>query len=179
VSVEPEPEYLTTRQVAARLGIKPDSVRQALWRGLLPEPDLILLGRNLWLIDTIDRWRSKKHIPRKKRERVRRSERLRKTATTKLPRKLKLSPEGAAPGAPLVETTVSVETAAHIAAALRNDGHHCITRDVQELAVADPAGLDYDRRKLQQRVQRKLREIAKRSPGGGALPSGLPPTLRP
>lgn len=161
MSAEPQSEYLNTVQVAERLGIKAASVRQSLWRGLMPEPDLILMNHPLWLVETIDRWRAKKNKPRKRRRRgVTRKQRIRTVPSTaaSLPKNTRLSRDGAS-SAPLAEATVTAETARVIAAAVRQEGHHCTTRDVQELAQADPHDLDYERQKLQQRVMRKIRAL--------------------
>ncbi len=148
-------EYLTVTQVAARLGIQVRSVYQSRHRRLLPHPDLILLNHPLWLPDTIDSWR-KKTIKERKRHRRRKRRKPLPTSVNALPSKAKLSSDGAS-SKPLPAATITAEMAAGIAAALRNDGHHCTTRDVQELAQADPDDLDYDTRKLQQRVMRKVR----------------------
>ncbi len=162
MSAEPDLEYLTINQIAEVMGIKPRSVRMALWRGLMPEPDMILFGNNLWLRDTIDKWlktrgKKRKH-KRLRRERLQGSPQRR----TSLPRNARLSTIGKDPAAPLVHTAVGEEIAAKIAGELRDEGHYCVIRDVQELAVADPDTLDYDRRMLQQRIARKLRGLKKR-----------------
>ncbi len=160
MSADPHLEYLTVKQVAEKLGIQARSVYQSMWRGLMPEPDLVLLNHPLWLPDTIDRWRQKKWKHRKKSRRVTRKARLARPASTnRLPPRAKLSRDGAAGAAPLPQATVMADVARAVAAKLRDEGHHCTGRDVQELAQADPADLDYDRRKLQQRVNRKLREL--------------------
>jgi len=153
-------EYLTTGQIAERLGIKPKSVRQTLWRGLMPEPDLIMFGNNLWLSDTIEHW-LKTRGKKRKRKRTRPQRLHAAPHRTTLPRNAKLA-KPAATAAPLVSSTVTAEMAKLVAAQLRNDGHYCTIRDVQELAVADPNSLEYDRQKLQQRVQRKLRGLKQR-----------------
>jgi hypothetical protein len=161
MSAEPQLEYLTTSQVAERIGVKPKTVRQTLWRGLMPEPDLILMNHPLWLADTIDQWRAKKGKIRKKSRRVTRPERVKRVPATTLPKNARLS-RGSAPSEPLVQATVSKEIAAKIAATLRAEGQHCTVPDVQTLAQTDPDELDYDRRKLQQRINRKLRELTNR-----------------
>ncbi len=148
-------EYLTVTQIAERLGIQVRSVYQSRWRRLLPEPDLILLNHPLWLTDTIDNWRNKT-IKQRKRRRKRIKTRVTPKSVNALPSRAKLSTAGAS-SLPLPQATITADMAAGIAAALRNEGHHCTTRDVQELAQADPDDLDYDTRKLQQRVMRKVR----------------------
>jgi len=154
-------EYLTTGQVAERMGIKEKSVRQTLWRGLMPEPDLIMFGRNLWLTETIDRW-LKTRGKKRKRKRTRRERLHAAPRRTVLPKNARIA-RSTAPAVPLELSTVNVETAKLVAAQLRGDGHYCTIRDVQELAVADPHELDYEARKMQQRVQRKLRGLKSRS----------------
>ncbi len=162
MSADPELEYLTTSQIAELMGIKPKSVRMALWRGLMPEPDMILFGNNLWLRDTIEKW-LKTRGKKRKRKRTRGARLHAAPRRTSLPRNARLSTIGRDPVKPLVQTTVSAEVAAKISGELRAEGHHCVIRDVQELAVADPDSLDYDRRMLQQRVARKLRGLKRRS----------------
>ncbi len=153
-------EYLTVRQVADFVGLKPRSVEMALYRGSMPEPDMVVFGRNLWLRDTIVKWRKTRY---KRRKFKHRKDRLKTPGTDGLPKNLRVA--GAAKNRiderPAVEA-MSGDVAKVIAAALRSEGHYCTVRDVQELAVADPEALDYDRRKLQQRVLRKVRGIKQR-----------------
>jgi hypothetical protein len=173
VTAHSDPEYLTTRQVAERIGVRPRSITQALWRGHMPEPDLTLLDHHpLWLVDTIDKWQAarqkygrrwKTKGKRAKRgERKTRKQRIRTVPVANVPRNAPLSKAEASPNEPLPVSTITAESAAVIAAAMRLDGHFCTTRDVQELAAADPDSLDWERQKLQVRVRRKIRGLAER-----------------
>ncbi len=162
MSADRELEYLTTSQVADLMGIKPKSVRMTLWRGLMPEPDMILLGRNLWQRETIDRW-LKTRGKKRKRKRTRKQRLHTSPVRTYMPKNARISTAGSTPSDLLPATTVSPEIAKQIAAQIRAEGDHCTGRDVQELAGADPASLDYDRKKLQERVMRKLRGLKSRS----------------
>lgn len=150
-----EPEYLTTKQVAERVGIKHTSVRQELWRRHMPEPDLVLLGHPLWMPETIDEWRADRYKPRKKR---RRGKRRARRSVNVPPKKVPLSAVGA-PSDFRPVAGVTEEIAKEVAAALRGEGHHCTALDVAELAASDPARLGYDRRKLRERVMRKVRGL--------------------
>ena len=49
-------EYLTTEQVARRLGIAPATWRGYVHRGKAPKPDRKLGPLNLWRPSTIDAW---------------------------------------------------------------------------------------------------------------------------
>ena len=157
---EPDVEYLTAKQVAERIGVARQTVSVYLWRKSMPEPDLVLLGRPLWLPETIDHWRSQRYVRYRKRRKGRRS-RPRLLPTDQPPKNAKLSNLGAKsefrPAAGVNEVT-----AREVAAALRGEGHHCTAQDVLDLAQADPDSLVWERRKLQQRVQRKLRGIGER-----------------
>ena len=42
--------------VALRLGVKPATVRQHLWRGTIPPPDARIGGHPAWEVETIQRW---------------------------------------------------------------------------------------------------------------------------
>lgn len=151
-------EYLTTAQVAERVGIKKQTVTQTLYRRLMPQPDLILFGIPLWMPETIDAWRAQCKKGRKKV----RSRRTRKSRTVP-PKNAKLSTVGAVSDFRPAGGVTDEETAKRIAAELRGEGHHCTAADVLELAVADPDRLSYERRRLQHRVQRKVRGALKRT----------------
>ncbi len=159
-------EYLTMTQIAAKLGIKYRTVNMNRWRGLMPEPDMILLGRPLWLEETIDKWNANRRRGRKGSRKTRKARKARALKNRRepvkrnsLPSGARLSNTGASADALPPVAAMDADVAAKIASLLRNDGHHCTSRDVQELALANPDGLDYERRKLQQRVMRKLRGI--------------------
>ncbi len=164
MSADPEPEYLTTRQVAERLGIKYLSVRTSLYRGLMPEPDMRVLGYNLWLKDTIENWQRDKRKRRKAKPGKRRKPKVPREARVKpvnqetLPRNVRISSDRK--NKPVLKATIDGETASQVAALVRQEGHHCTTRDVEELHACDPSTLPYERLKLQQRVQRTLRGLA-------------------
>lgn len=51
-------EYLTRAQVAARLGIEPDTVTVYRYRGKFPAPDQTYGPTALWLPATIDAWKA-------------------------------------------------------------------------------------------------------------------------
>lgn len=52
--------YLTTKEVAALLGVQPKTVRQYRWRKTdrFPEPDEQAGPLPLWKKDTIERWKA-------------------------------------------------------------------------------------------------------------------------
>lgn len=54
--------YLTTKQVAALLGVQPKTVRQYQWRERdnFPEPDERVGPLPLWKEETIEKWREQR-----------------------------------------------------------------------------------------------------------------------
>lgn len=54
------PGYLTTKEVAAYLGVKPRTVNQYLWREEMPEPDERVGPLPLWKEETIEKWREQR-----------------------------------------------------------------------------------------------------------------------
>ena len=54
------PGYLTTKEVAAYLGVKPRTVNQYLWREEMPEPDERVGPLPLWKEETIEKWRKER-----------------------------------------------------------------------------------------------------------------------
>ena len=50
-------QYMTTRQLAQRLGIRVRSLYARLYRGTLPQP-VEVLDRKLWPVETIEKWLS-------------------------------------------------------------------------------------------------------------------------
>lgn len=163
-----EPEYLDAQAVADQLGIKRKSVWEMLSRGYIPEPDLLYLRHPLWLPETIKEWR--KNYRKKGRVRVPRRHRIRTANTTagRPPRirtaaKTKASKAGAS--RPSVTQTVSDQIASQVASALRQDGFHCTTGDVVELAgwVDGDMPLEHEREKLRLRIVAKLRGLKRQS----------------
>lgn len=55
VSELSDARLMTVEAVAARLGVKPATIRSYRWRGILPEPHYI--GRTpVWSVDAIETW---------------------------------------------------------------------------------------------------------------------------
>lgn len=166
-----EMEYLDVHGVAARVGLKHESISEFARRGDMPAPDLVWLKRKLWLPDTIDQWRKQRYMRRHKRPMIRRQD---VAAPTRPPRLAKATRPGAAMpkgakdkrsrrksssvGASQKPALSSVDDqlAGDVAAELRAQGHYCTTADVMVLADADPEGLEHERQQLQQRVRRLL-----------------------
>jgi len=48
--------YLSTADIAERLGVTHSAVSQMKHRRLLPKPDAVIAGRYGWLVKTIDQW---------------------------------------------------------------------------------------------------------------------------
>lgn len=156
-----EPEYLDAQAVADQLGIKRKSVWEMLSRGYLPEPDMTYFRHPLWLPETINEWR--KNYRKHGRVRVPRRHRV-KTAPTRTGKPPKIRGVAVKPSAkggasrPGSAQVVSNQIASQVASALRQDGFHCTTADVVELAAwedGDPP-LEHEREKLRQRIVRKL-----------------------
>lgn len=49
--------YMTTKDIAERLGVTPKTVRQYLWRGDMPKEDAKVQQVPLWKEETIEKWR--------------------------------------------------------------------------------------------------------------------------
>lgn len=55
-------EYLTTSAIGERIGVKPATVSAYIKKGMLPEPDAVMVGAggailtSGWLSETIDTW---------------------------------------------------------------------------------------------------------------------------
>jgi hypothetical protein len=164
----PEPEYLDIDGIAARVGLKRKSISEFARRGDMPEPDLVWLGKRLWLVDTVDAWRRQRYVRREKRSlraRVvappRTVPKVKARAGAKVPRgqKDKQSRRRSSSVGALekpVLSSVSEQLASQVAAALRAEGHYCTTADVMVLADADEEQLEHERRVLQQRIRQKL-----------------------
>ncbi len=172
-SPEVEPEYLDAAGVAARIGVKRASLYAYLARGHAPEPDLVWLGRSLWLVSTIDEWRE--HLHERGRVRVPRRLKVRTTESSRrLPPKIAKGPRALDSNAdrrPRISeaptaTPVSEAIAKQVAAALRGDGHHCTADDVLELAAAE-VPRERERELLQRRIVAKLRGLRARASEGG------------
>lgn len=176
VSTDAEPEYLDARGVAARIGVKTNTLYAYITRGHAPEPDLVWLGRNLWLVSTIDEWRARKgkhgqiRIPR--REKI--AGRPRPVSPSRrLPPRIADSPRSLPddPTARPATTIVTPQIASQIAASLREAGHYCTRDDVLELATA-PVPADRERELLQGRILAKLRGLRARANEGGRRTPG-------
>lgn len=48
------------REIAAHIGVRPDTVRSYRKHALLPEPDVVERGRPLWYPETIREWVSRR-----------------------------------------------------------------------------------------------------------------------
>ena len=149
-------EYLDSNAVAERLGIKRATLYVYASRGTMPEPDLVWLGRNLWLVSTIDAWRADWY----KRGRVRISRRERHRASKAYAQR-RLPPKVAAVKrrsiGPALEP-VSEQVAKRVAAELRGEGHYCTSADVLELAgLPGDTELERERELLLRRIVSKLR----------------------
>ena len=166
-----DPEYLDMNGAAELAGIKRVTFASMLSRGQAPEPDLIWLGKNLWLPDTIRAWRKTKHQRGKRR--VKRKDRIKQpdafkqgkrpprlvsgngASATRTRKRIKGAnrPEPAEQKISIVDRRIAAE----IARALRTDGHYVTTADVLELANLDKPLADYDRERLRQRIVAKIR----------------------
>lgn len=170
-----EPEYLDAWAAAARAGITRKSLYSYLSRGDCPEPDLVFLGRILWLPETIDEWRSRRY-ERRTTPRIPRSRKFDRTPTRRLPPKVVTTVKPGARTMPGVGPVAPVLAKA-VAAAIREQGHYCTTEDVLELAaLEDDAGLEHERALLRRRIVSKLRGLlSRKEQGGRPWPPPAPP----
>jgi hypothetical protein len=167
--IEVEPEYLDIKGIAQRVGLKQKSISEFARRGDMPEPDLVWLGKRLWLVDTVEAWRRQRYVRKDKRpilgRRVvappRTVPKVPARQGAKVPRgqkdkqsRRRSSSVGALEKPAL--STISEERASEIAAALRADGHYCTTADVMVLVDAEDGELEHERRVLQQRIRQRL-----------------------
>jgi excisionase family DNA binding protein len=60
---EPLSAYMTTRDIAAYLGIKPSTVTAYVARGQFPGPDAVIGATKLWKRSTVEAWAARR--PRK------------------------------------------------------------------------------------------------------------------
>jgi excisionase family DNA binding protein len=60
---EPLSAYMTTRDIAAYLGVKPSTVTAYLARGQFPTPDAVIGATKLWNRSTVEAWAARR--PRK------------------------------------------------------------------------------------------------------------------
>jgi excisionase family DNA binding protein len=60
---EPLSAYMTTRDIAAYLGIKPSTVTAYIARGQFPGPDAVIGATKLWKRETVYAWAARR--PRK------------------------------------------------------------------------------------------------------------------
>lgn len=167
MSAQPMPEYLDAAGIAERLGVKRESVWQSIWRGHLPEPDIVILGHKLWLVDTIEQWEKLKWQRHAKRPAIvrqeaartpRRPPRIRRSGATlpKQPRAARKRTRAGASERPAV-SSLTEQQASEIAAALRSSGVTCTTADVMLLVDHDGEGLDYERDVLRQRIVQRVK----------------------
>jgi excisionase family DNA binding protein len=60
---EPLSAYMTTRDIAAYLGVKPSTVTAYVARGQFPTPDAVIGATKLWNRSTVEAWAARR--PRK------------------------------------------------------------------------------------------------------------------
>ena len=171
--LDAEPEYVDVAAIAVRLGVTRETLRSYLSRGHMPEPDLVWLGINLWLVSTIDEWQSQRYkhgrvrMPRRDKIPTRAPA---TPATRRLPPKIANAPRLRDSGEVIAEppvAPVSEVIARQVAAALREAGHYCTTTDVLELTAAETIPDDHERELLQRRILAKVRGLRARATEGG------------
>ncbi len=164
-----EHDYLDAIAVAARIGVAKSSVWEYIRRGDIPEPDVVWLGKKLWLVETIDAWRSQKYVRRHKRIPLERQPVPRPTRPpavlregARMPAKPKSRRKTTRAGAlekPAV-SSITEEVAQEVAAGLRADGVTCTSADVMVLVDAVDVELDHGQQQLQQRIQHRLARMS-------------------
>lgn len=156
-----EPEYMTRAQVADYIGVKPETIEQYLSRRRIPPPDLVWLGTQLWLQDTITAWHLAKG-GRSRRQLKATPERTRLQDITPDTVALPKLVDSSSPGA-FVETdpptTVELPTAMEAALQLRAEGFFVMTQDVINLAAREHGELGWDDQQLRVRIMSKLRAL--------------------
>lgn len=167
MSAQPEHVYLDAGGVAARIGVKRESVWEYVRRGDMPDADIIWLGHKLWLPETIDAWRAQRYQRRHKRMPLARVDvappsrpprvvpRAGAAAAPKQPKAMRKRTRAGASEKPAV-TTVSEQVAREVAAELRAQGFTCMSADVMVLADYEGEPLEHDRELLRQRIRRRL-----------------------